>query len=248
MSNLNLTLHCGGKQVPRNALAAVHTPEPVDRWFPIPHDLLLDRVHESLAANDLNVVNEVHALARDGDHYFGVMQLASDEDSDFSTIVGLRNAHDKAFSAQMVVGSGVFVCDNLAFSGEIKIGRKHTRYIERDLPDVVHRAVHRIPLMREHQEAQIDTYKSTTIDDGEYADHLIMELFRKGIIAPSKIRAVWDEWKSPSHVEFTDGGYTVWRLFNAVTEVLKGRLAVLPGRTQQLHKVMDAACSYLEAA
>jgi hypothetical protein len=28
----------------------------------------------------------------------------------------------------------VFVCDNLAFSGEIKIARKHTRFIVRDLP------------------------------------------------------------------------------------------------------------------
>jgi hypothetical protein len=33
-------------------------------------------------------------------------------------VLGLRNSHDKRFPAGLVGGSAVFVCDNLAFSGE----------------------------------------------------------------------------------------------------------------------------------
>ena len=46
------------------------------------------------------------------------------------------------------MGSAVFVCDNLAFSAEVTIARRHTRFIERDLPRIVHTAVGRLADMR----------------------------------------------------------------------------------------------------
>ena len=60
---------------------------------------------------------------------------------DYGLVIGLRNSHDKSFPASIALGSGVFVCDNLAFSAEVTIARRHTRFIERDLPRVVHTAV-----------------------------------------------------------------------------------------------------------
>ena len=48
---------------------------------------------------------------------------------------------DKTFPAGIVAGASVFVCDNLSFSGEVKFARKHTRYINRDLPQLTERAI-----------------------------------------------------------------------------------------------------------
>ncbi|MGV3661435.1 MAG: hypothetical protein ACO1TE_14700 [Prosthecobacter sp.] len=42
--------------------------------------------------------------------------------------------HDKTFPAGIVFG-----CDNLSFSGEIKFARNHSRFIVRDLPQLVGR-------------------------------------------------------------------------------------------------------------
>jgi hypothetical protein len=55
--------------------------------------------------------------------------------------VGIRNSHDKTFPAGLVAGTKVFCCDNLAFSGEVQISRKHTRFAERDLTHLTARAV-----------------------------------------------------------------------------------------------------------
>jgi len=240
MSNLNLMLHCGGHQVERADLDKVTAPAASGIWHPINHNVLVEEVLGALDTAGLEVRNVAHALARNGAHYFGIMELGSDK-ADFTTVLGLRNSHDKSFSAQLVVGSGVFVCDNLAFSGEIKIGRKHTKQILRDLPGLVIGAVNRIPLMQVHQEQQIRLYKEQQIDH-YLADHLIMEMFREDVIPPSKIRQVWNEWAEPSYIEFTEGGDTAWRLFNAVTETLKGRLGDLPARTQRLHTIIDGVC------
>ena len=52
-------------------------------------------------------------------------------------ILGFRNDNRLRFPAGMVLGVGVFVCDNLCFSGEVQLRRKHTRYIKRDLPPMI---------------------------------------------------------------------------------------------------------------
>jgi hypothetical protein len=40
------------------------------------------------------------------------------------------------------------VCDNLSFSGEVRLARKHTSRIEADLPALVNRAVGQLGELR----------------------------------------------------------------------------------------------------
>lgn len=60
-------------------------------------------------------------------------------------MVGLRNSHDKRFLVGISFGSRVFVCDNLAFTGDHVVKRKHTANLKRDLPGLVHRAARGSP-------------------------------------------------------------------------------------------------------
>jgi len=245
---LNLMVHAGGNHVEREQLALVETP-PADQksgWTPIPHDVLVDETMHTLNACGYRIVTEAHALARKGMQYFGMVQVApygldQATPEDYSMVIGLRNSHNKSFSAGLVCGSGVFVCDNLAFSGEIKIGRKHTRFINRDLPGLVHAAVGRLGTMRHQQDHRINAYKQCELSHVQ-ADHLILEMLRSRIITTTQVEKVVNEWDAPRHPEFVEAGETAWRLFNAVTETQKGRLATLPRATQALHGMMDGVC------
>lgn len=120
----------------------------------------------------MRVVNQAHGLSPDGCRYFGLLQIAATEVSwsrpqpptpDYTYVLGLRNSHDKRFPAAMVLGSQVFVCDNLAFSGEIKIERKHTRFIERDLPSLVGTGVSQLAERWHQQDARFAAYKQTEL-------------------------------------------------------------------------------------
>ena len=142
-TELNLMFHCGANAVERNDILNADTPQGTATHVPIPHHKLLTEVTSTLAHHNHRIVNEAHALTADGNRYFGMLQLETDA-LDHAIIVGVRNSHDKTFPAAIAAGSGVFVCDNLAFSGEIKISRRHTKYILRDLPRVTHRAVSRL--------------------------------------------------------------------------------------------------------
>src|SRR5262249_48876973 len=127
MRKATLTLHTDARTATREQVALVPTPARTRSWVPIPHARLLDGVQGSLERSGLSVVSEAHGLTSDGTRYFGLLQVARpDADGDFGLVVGMRNSHDKTFPAGLVVGASVFICDNLSFSGEVKLARKHT--------------------------------------------------------------------------------------------------------------------------
>ena len=224
----NLMLHCGSHAVDRDAVENSPTPDPVNGWHPIPHRLLLEQTERSLAGLGLNVVSQAHGLHADGSKYFGLLEVANGSTpDDYSLVVGLRNSHDKSFSASVALGNSVFVCDNLSFSGEVVLGRRHTRFIERDLPAVVSQAIGQLADLRTTQHHDI-----------------IVRAIDARVIPVTKVPAVLEEWRRPRHEEFREGGSTVWRLFNAFSEAWKGsNVSTLPKRSQSLYGLLDGACN-----
>jgi hypothetical protein len=57
----------------------------------------------------------------------------------------------------------------------------------------------------------------------------------------TRLPDVLKEWRTPRHPEFAAGGKTLWRLFQAFTESLKGNVNELPRRTMALHGMFDTA-------
>jgi hypothetical protein len=239
---LKLCLHAGADEVDRPKIDLVKTPDRDGIWVPIPHGRLIDGVRSTLTRAGLSVVQECHALANEGARYFGLMQVSGGDgasESDYSLVVGLRNAHDKRFTAGLCVGSGVFVCDNLAFSGEIVIGRKHTTNINRDLPQLIDSAIGRLTDLRQLQSARIGAYKDTRLTDVRAHDFMIRAVDAR-VVPITKVPKVLQEWREPQH-DF--GKKTAWRLFNAFTSALKeSNVFERPRVTQALHGLMDVEC------
>jgi hypothetical protein len=243
MNRSRLCLHTGARAIEREHLAIVATPERTRTWVPIPHHQLLDTVQQTLAGAGLSVVSESHGLTKDGARYFGLLQVANGHNpEDFGLVVGVRNSHDQSFPAGLVCGAAVFVCDNLSFSGEVKLARKHTVHVERDLPGLVAKAVGRLTGQLDRQERRFIAYKAHEFTDKEVHDLLIRALDARALPV-NRIPAALAEWRKPRHPEFAREGRTGWRLFNAVTESLKeGSYMDLPRRTQALHGLLDLAC------
>lgn len=241
--SLNLCLHSGGVKVAREQVLEVRTPAATDSWFPVPHHRIIEQVESSLTSAGLRIVDQQHGLWRDGQRYFGMMEVRNCENApDYGLIVGLRNSHDKAFSASLALGSSVFVCDNLSFSGEVTLARKHTRFIERDLPRIVSAAVAKLTDQRGKQDARFAAYKAKELTDTQAHDLLIRAIDAK-VLPVSNVPATLKEWRAPSHPEFA-AGKTAWRLFNAFTETFKGvATPTVVQRSQALHGLLDTECA-----
>ena len=104
-------------------------------------------------------------------------------------------------------------------------------------------AIGRLGELRGLQDRRIAAYKETTFTDMRAHDLIVQSMVAR-IVPPTQVPVVVREWHEPGHCEFLQGGKTAWRLFNAVTESLKGRnLDALPRRTQALHGLLDVACN-----
>lgn len=237
MKTCNLVLHCGAAAVQKSELNAVRTPPATPTWSPVPHIRFIEQVERALFAARLFIVNQAHALSHGGDRYFGLIQVEGGRSNrDYSLVLGLRNSHDKRFPAGLVAGAQVFVCDNLSFHGEVRLSRKHTRFIGRDLPLLTERAIGQLQEKWHRQEERIDRYMAYALDDRDAHD-LMVRAVDVGVCPVTVLPKVVQEWREPRHEVFRER--TVWSLFNGFTEALKGNLPLLPGRTQALHGLMD---------
>jgi hypothetical protein len=238
---MTLMLHAGAAAVDYDALRALPVPAATDTHVPIPHHSVVDMVKYSLGFFGHDIVGEDYGVTPDGARFFGVLSLRS-EYGDYTDTVGLRNSHDKRFPIGISFGSRVFVCDNLAFNGDHVINRKHTANAKRDLPGLVAEVVEPLRDQRLHQARMFEAYQETVLIE-QQVDQAIMQLYRRGIINVSRIAEVLDAYEKPPH---DWGEETAWRLFNATTFALAGRVADNPGATRQLHQVIDGFCTPIQ--
>lgn len=241
-----LMLHVGAHAATLEDVERVPTPDATDTWTPVPHRDVVGLVRQELVTAGFRVTQEQHGLWSEGAKYFGLLELELLDHKglcDYALMVGLRNSHDKSFPAGLAVGSRVFVCDNLSFSGEIVISRKHTNRIRFDLPGLVSRAVGKLNEHSRTQDERIAAYKGAALTNAD-ACELIVRAARLRAIPQTTILDVEKEWREPRYPAFEPR--TVWSLENAVTEVLKGRSALeLPRRTLSLHGLLDPIAGFL---
>ena len=234
---MSLMLHAGAEPAEYKVLRDLPVPLATATHVPIPHHSVVDMVKYSLGFFGHEVIQEDYGVTPDGARFFGVLSLRS-EYGDYTDTVGLRNSHDKKFPIGISFGSRVFVCDNLAFSGDQVVKRKHTPRAKYELPSLIAEIVEPLREQRIEQAQAFEMYRATALR-AHHVDHAIMQLFRQGIINVTRIAEVLDAYEKPP---FDWGSTTAYRLFNAATFVLNGRVMESPATTAKLHKVLDDLC------
>jgi len=232
---MTMIMHCGGKLVSRDEIDSAPLPESTHTWTPVPHGDVIRMVEDSIQGGGLEITDSQFALARSGQRMFGTITLAGG--TDYATVIGVRNSHDKSFPVSFCLGSRVFVCDNLAFSSEVVVKTKHSRLVMDRLPRLVNEGVAKLIDKRGHQAKRIDAYKEEEVRGTAHLHDLVLRSYRANALPARAIAEVLEEYEAPRYQEFQEP--TLWSYFNACTEVLK-KYGNLPQRTMRLHGVVDA--------
>jgi len=215
----SLVLHRGGWEATKADLASVPVPEPTDSYHPVPYNRFVEEVELHVPRFGLTVQSSAFALAREGNQMFGVLTCSNGHNNgDYALAIGLRNSYDRSLSVGLVAGTRVFCCDNLAFSGEAQVHRKHTANVFRDLPDLIYRMLSQIQAMKARTDEEIAGMKVLPMPQ-ERAHHVMVEAVKTMVLPASRLPKVIVAWEEPAHEQFE--ARTAWSLFNAFTEVLK---------------------------
>lgn len=216
-----MILHKGGWEATKTDLAAAPVPEATDSYVPVPYGRFVEELELHVPRFGLTITEERFALARDGLQMFGVLTCRNGgPDRDYGLAIGLRNSYDHSIAVGLVAGVQVFCCDNLAFSGEVAMQRKHTVNVFRDLPDLIYRMLSDVSSMKDRMEQETEAMKERELSRTQAHD-LMIEAVRASAIPSSKLPKVIDAWDRPKYPEFD--GRNAWSLYNAFTEVQKSR-------------------------
>lgn len=241
---MTLLLHVGAKDADYDDLRTLDTPMPTATHVPIPHFRVVDMLRHTLAFYGHEVTEEHYGVTEDGMRFFGLLSLRSSYGG-YEDTVAVRNSHDKKFPVGVGFGGRVFCCDNLSFIADHIIRRKHTANAKRDLPGLIGELVEPLALQRERQHRAFLRYQETVLSETQ-ANDAVMMMFRTGVINVQRIADVIEQWEHPAYLEW--GDHTAWRLFNATTFALAGRIVENADLTPRLHAIIDGVCEVREVA
>jgi hypothetical protein len=213
-----LIAHCGSNKITREELALVTTPEATLTHQPVPHHQIVEALLETLGFRHLNVVRDEYAVSQNGMKMFGVLDLET-EWSGVRFSIGVRNANDKSMRLALTVGYRVFVCDNMAFSGDFTpVLHKHTKRLE--LVDMISVGVDKIQRNFEPLGRQIEEWRERELTT-ERAKLAIYGAFVEGKLTVPRhlLAAVHQHYFEPAFDEFKPR--TMWSLSNAFTSAFK---------------------------
>ena len=217
MSEISTLISNNGK-ITREELAHVPTPLGTTTHRPVPHHEIVEALVETLSFRHIGIVGEEYAVSTDGMRMFGVIDLeAAFEGCRFA--IGLRNSHDKSFRLSCTVGVRVFVCENLAFSGDFTpVLAKHSKHFL--LQDSLAVGVDRMQRSFEPMRRQVEAWREQQLSTAT-AKLVIYRAFVEGELdAPRHLaQAVHQLYFNPRYTEFQPR--TMWSLSNAFTSALK---------------------------
>jgi len=203
-----------------------------ETYVPVTHSEIVDEVkHNVRRFFDVPIKEEYYALSASNTKEFGmrvgarmfgllIMDMSTgDADDDFSLCVGIKNALDGSTRAAVCIGHQVFVCDNLAFSGQLMSSHRHTKNIHNVLPGLILNTIKQGPdQFFKDQELKKRLKAIDLVENQGYK--ILCDMAVKGILKTSGnnksqfVQAV-KHHKIPPFAVFADK--TAWSLLNAVT-------------------------------
>lgn len=213
---MSLLAHCNTKYAPEDQVMAVEAPEWTETWHPIAHSMVVTAMAIACRDNGLEVTRRDYSMNGNGSRMFGVWELAGG--NGMTGALGIRNSTDKSMVLGITAGSRVFVCDNLALSGDYLQFRKHTSGLDHDeMVGIASTAVrHGVGKIEEF----LGWHKALREIPAPLAHRKLLtyNLMEKGALPPSQFNQFIDMYKE----EEKDNGETVFAVHGAATRTMRG--------------------------
>jgi hypothetical protein len=218
MSETSTLIGYQGRTISREELVLVQTPAATSTHVPVPHHEIVQALVETLGFRHIGVAADEYAVSPDGMKMFGVLDLET-EMHGCRFAIGLRNSHDKSMRLALTCGYRVFVCSNMAFSGDFQpLLAKHSKSFS--LIDAISVGVDRMQRNFEPMRQQVELWRQTALS-AVTAKMIIYQAFIESELEVPRhlARRVHDLYFEPQYPEFESR--TIWSLSNAFTSAFK---------------------------
>jgi len=216
--------HCDTKDVSEKEIKAIESPDWTPTWHPVSHGDVIDTLEQSVKEIGLEVVHKQYSVNKKGSRMFGAWEM-SVGNGQMSYMLGIRNATDKTMGLGITGGTKVFVCDNLAFSGDYVRFRKHTGGLDHEeLREMAGAACEGAVTEMERMFLWHQGLQQIYVPPADLKV-LSYDAMERGVVAPSKfskLRDAFEEERKIRHGSSLDCATSLYTFHGACTRVLRG--------------------------
>jgi hypothetical protein len=208
-------------------LAAMPTPQSMGiKHNPVPHATLVEGILEEISDRGFVPSKQQYAVSGNGQALFGVIDLAPVGTSGLvadsvqqGLSIGFRNSVNQSMAIKAVAGTRVFVCDNLALSGDmIAMSRKNTTGL--NLADELKAGFDKFCQQAELMATQVQELTGHALSNDE-AKVIIFDAFAAKFLPVRLMDDVANFYFKASDATPDCQPRTMWGLHNSFTRALK---------------------------
>jgi hypothetical protein len=215
-----LVVHKGGWIVTEDELRTIQIPDQTDTYYPVSYVDSIQSIRARAKEAGYSITKEQFALNKKGNQMFGVIDINRGNNEE-GWALGIRNSYDKSIGFGLCGGLRTFVCDNLAFSGDMMYLHKHTKNIslDRALLHVFTSSEDGDSLLSRSLNERIKyiQFLKTLSMDKEEASYWTIEAARRGLIPKRDVVRVMDESFHPTYPEFKQYVGTAYGWTSSIT-------------------------------
>jgi len=247
-----LIAHVDTNYVDESVVMAIPEPPFTDTWRPIAHGKVIHALQGACEDAGLGITQRYYSMNEKGTRMFGVWDLDYRTNGSCYSL-GFRNSIDKSMVVGVVGGFRVFVCDNLALSGEYLQFHKHTSGLDQDrLIKMSKNALTGAWVNMERLESWINNLKTFELS-GQDFKMLTYNLMENNVFPSSSFNRFhnsWEEERSPkvfsldfsgkNTVKYYEKGTDLYTVHGACTRMMRGAsLFNVADRNRRLIEVCD---------
>lgn len=251
---MSMMLHCGAEPASRSEISALpksNFASMGSRHNPVVYSDLIEGVESSINKMGIKITNEDFGLSHEGSRFFGLLDIEVDASESMMAKyqtglqIGMRSSTKQIFSAGLTAGTQCFICDNLAFFGDVTLSRKHTTNIMNDLSELIDDSLVKITEDMRLVESRYDLYSEKSVSDKQAHDLVCksLELGREdfemkgqNVISSQRVAPVLDNWYNNPNWKSRNA----FSLFQCFTECTKDvQMQQQSKSTRNLHWLFD---------
>ena len=142
MRNKVVFCHANSTLVDEHEIRKVQVPAKTRTYCPVPNGVLVDMIRKNAQEIlKVPVFKQQFALSKNGQRMFGTMTFKK-ESEEHGISIGFGNSYDMSIALRLVAGLGIFICDNLSFSGDsLRLLKKHTPKVMEVVEGMIQKAL-----------------------------------------------------------------------------------------------------------
>jgi len=258
MSKSQLLAHCDTDYVEEEQVKAIPEPPFTKTWRPVSHAKVIESLEHACIESHIGIEKRYYSLNKTGTRMFGVWDLDYTRNGTCYSL-GFRNSIDKSMVVGVVGGFRVFVCDNLALSGQYLQFHKHTGGLDMDrLFEMSKKALAGAWIEMERLWTWINELQNIEVSGSEFKK-IVYNLMAHGVFPASqfgRFHNAFQEERGPNVftsgnnlVKFYDKGSNLKTIHGACTRLMRGSsLFKVADRNRRLVEVCDDYVEYRKAA